>query len=58
MHELGGRAKAMVVTGSRLSAVKYKKAFDRYIRGKGCHGIRALVAFPGSIEDDDVPGSS
>ncbi|RUU62925.1 type I restriction endonuclease subunit R, partial [Mesorhizobium sp. M7A.T.Ca.TU.009.01.1.1] len=31
MHELGGRAKAMVVTGSRLAAVKYKLAFDRYI---------------------------
>jgi type I restriction enzyme R subunit len=58
MHELGGRAKAMVVTGSRLSAVKYKKAFDRYIRDKGYLGIRALVAFSGTVEDDDVPGSS
>jgi type I restriction enzyme, R subunit len=58
MHELGGRAKAMVVTGSRLSAVKYKKAFDRYIRDKGYQGIRALVAFSGSVEDDEVPGSS
>ncbi|WP_119419986.1 type I restriction endonuclease subunit R [Desertibaculum subflavum] len=58
MRELGGRAKAMVVTGSRLSAVKYKKAFDRYIRDKGYQGIRALVAFSGSVEDDDVPGSS
>ena len=36
MHELGGRAKAMVVTGSRLAAVKYKLAFDRYIRDQGC----------------------
>ncbi|MEM1126695.1 MAG: DEAD/DEAH box helicase family protein, partial [Bacteroidota bacterium] len=32
LHEIGGRAKAMVVTGSRLAAVKYKLAFDRYIR--------------------------
>ena len=31
MRELGGRAKAMVVTGSRLAAVKYKLAFDRYV---------------------------
>ena len=37
MHELGGRAKAMVVTGSRLAAVKYKLAFDRYIKGSGLH---------------------
>jgi type I restriction enzyme R subunit len=58
MHELGGRAKAMVVTGSRLSAVKYKKAFDAYIRERGYQGIRALVAFSGTVEDDDAPGSS
>jgi type I restriction enzyme R subunit len=58
MHELGGRAKAMVVTGSRLAAVKYKQAFDRYIRSKGYTGIRALVAFSGSVEDPDVPGSA
>lgn len=58
MHELGGRAKAMVVTGSRLSAVKYKQAFDRYIRDKGYVGIRALVAFSGTVEDPDLPGSA
>lgn len=58
MHELGGRAKAMVVTGSRLSAVKYKRAFDRYIHDKGYQGIRALVAFSGTVEDPDDPGSA
>jgi type I restriction enzyme R subunit len=58
LHELGGRAKAMVVTASRLSAIRYKKAFDRYINDKGYHGIRALVAFSGSVEDPDLPGSS
>ena len=58
MHELGGRAKAMVVTGSRLSAVKYKQAFDAYIRERGYHGIRALVAFSGTVEDPDAPGTS
>jgi type I restriction enzyme R subunit len=58
MHELGGRAKAMVVTASRLSAVKYKQAFDRYIRDKGYSGIRALVAFSGTVEDPDRPGES
>jgi hypothetical protein len=56
MHELGGRAKAMVVTASRLSAVKYKKAFDGYIKDKGYSGIRALVAFSGTVEDPDLPG--
>ena len=58
MHELGGRAKAMVVTGSRLAAVKYKLAFDRYIKAQGYDGIRSLVAFSGTVEDPDDPGSS
>ncbi|TCH97255.1 type I restriction endonuclease subunit R [Roseococcus sp. SYP-B2431] len=58
MHELGGRAKAMVVTGSRLAAVKYKMAFDRYIQEKGYTGIRALVAFSGTVEDPADPGSA
>ena len=58
MHELGGRAKAMVVTGSRLAAVKYKLAFDRYITERGYAGIRSLVAFSGTVEDPDDPGSS
>ena len=58
MHELGGRAKAMVVTGSRLVAVKYKQAFDRYIKDKGYTGIRALVAFSGTVEDPDQPDAT
>lgn len=58
MHELGGRAKAMVVTGSRLAAVKYKRAFDRYIKSNGYTGIRSLVAFSGTVEDPEDPGSS
>jgi len=58
MHELGGRAKAMVVTGSRLAAVKYKLAFDHYIKEQGYTGIRSLVAFSGIVEDPDAPGSS
>ena len=58
MCELGGRAKAMVVTGARLAAVKYKLAFDRYIDDQGYTGIRSLVAFSGTVEDPDDPGSS
>ena len=30
-HKIGGRAKAMVVTDSRLHAVRYKQTFDKYI---------------------------
>ncbi len=55
-HKIGGRAKAMVVTSSRLSAVRYKQAFDKYIAEKGYTGIRTLVAFSGTVVDPDVPG--
>ncbi|MCD0276865.1 type I restriction endonuclease subunit R [Xanthomonas campestris pv. campestris] len=58
MHELGGRAKAMVVTGSRLAAVKYKLAFDRYIKDNRYDGIRSLVAFSGTVEDPEDPSAS
>ena len=58
MHEIGGRARAMVVTGSRLAAVKYKKAFDKYVRDHGYTEIRSLVAFSGTVEDPDDPGAS
>jgi len=53
-HKIGGHAKAMVVTGSRLEAVCYKQSFDRYIAEKG-YPIRTLVAFSGTVEDDQVP---
>ncbi|SFE67352.1 type I restriction endonuclease subunit R [Nitrosomonas sp. Nm166] len=53
-HKIGGHAKAMVVTGSRLEAVRYKQAFDRYITEKG-YPIKSLVAFSGTVEDDKLP---
>lgn len=56
-HKIGGHAKAMVVTGSRLEAVRYKQAFDRYIQEKG-YPIKSLVAFSGTVEDDKIPEKS
>ena len=50
-HKVGGRAKAMVVTGSRLEAVRYKQSFDAYIKAKG-YAIKSLVAFSGAVADD------
>ena len=54
-HKIGGRAKAMVVTGSRLEAVRYKQSFDRYIQEKG-YAIKSLVAFSGMVVDDKLAG--
>lgn len=56
-HKIGGRAKAMVVTGSRLEAVRYKQSFDRYIQEKG-YPIRSLVAFSGKVQDDKLVGTA
>ncbi|MBI2059385.1 MAG: DEAD/DEAH box helicase family protein [Nitrospirae bacterium] len=56
MHKIGGRAKAMVVTSSRLHAVRYKLEFDKYIKEKGYRGIKTLVAFSGRVIDPDVRG--
>lgn len=55
-HKIGGRAKAMVVTSSREHAVRYKRAFDQYIKEKGYSDIKSLVAFSGSITLDELPG--
>ncbi|GAB4200759.1 MAG: DEAD/DEAH box helicase family protein [Roseiflexaceae bacterium] len=49
---LGGQAKAMVVTGSRKEAVRYKRALDAYIRQQGYH-LAALVAFSGEVSDPE-----
>ena len=53
MHLLGGQAKAMVVTGSRKEAVRYKVAFDKYIAEHNCANICALVAFSGEVTFSD-----
>lgn len=51
-HKIGGRAKAMVVTGSRLHAVRYKQEFDRYLQQQGYTDMKTLVAFSGKVVDE------
>lgn len=50
---LDGKAKAMVVTSSRLAAVRYKRAFDKYVAEHGYTDVAALVAFSGEVTDDE-----
>jgi len=50
---LEGKAKAMVVVGSRKEAVRWKLAIDAYIKEKG-YGIGTLVAFSGEVEDPET----
>jgi type I restriction enzyme R subunit len=48
--QIGGLAKAMIVTRSRRHAVRYRLAVDRYLKERG-YPFKALVAFSGSVED-------
>jgi type I restriction enzyme R subunit len=49
---LDGHAKAMAVTDSRKSAVRYKLAIDSFIAKKG-YGYGTLVAFSGTVQDPE-----
>ncbi|TCI75896.1 type I restriction endonuclease subunit R [Exiguobacterium sp. SH0S1] len=53
-RKIGGRAKAMVVTASRLHAVRYKVAFDRYINEMGYNDLKTVVAFSGTVQDGGI----
>ena len=56
MQELGGTAKAMVVTASRPAAVKYKLAFEKYINQHSYNDMSCFVAFSGKVKLDEQPG--
>jgi type I restriction enzyme R subunit len=49
-HAIRGRAKAMIVTRSRLHAVRYKLALDAYLQERS-YPWKALVAFSGTVRD-------
>jgi type I restriction enzyme R subunit len=48
--KLGGKAKAMIVTSSRLHAVRYRLAVDAHLQGIGSPH-KALVAFTDTVKD-------
>lgn len=50
-HLIGGNAKAMLVTGSRLHAVRYFFEFQKYITEKRYDDLGILVAFSGAVKD-------
>lgn len=53
-NKIGGKAKAMVVTASRLHAVRYYHEFKRYIESKGYDDLDILVAFSGVVKDGEI----
>lgn len=52
-HKIGGRAKAMIVTASRLHAVRYLFEMRRYIESQGYKDLDVLVAFSGTVNDHE-----
>jgi len=56
--KIGGKAKAMVVTASRLHALRYYFEFKKYLEEKGYSHIKPLVAFSGKIADPDLPNKT
>jgi len=53
-HKISGHAKAMVVTSSRLHAVRYKEAIDKYILEHQYVDLSTLVAFSGKVIDENI----
>ncbi|MBA2850841.1 type I restriction enzyme R subunit [Methanococcus maripaludis] len=51
--KINGQAKAMIVTPSRLHAVRYYKEFKKYIKAKGYDDLDVLIAFSGTVKDGD-----
>lgn len=49
---LKGKGKAMVVVSSRLEAVRWQLAIDKYIKDRG-YPLRTLVAFSGEVNDKE-----
>lgn len=50
---INGRAKAMILTRSRLHAVRYRQVLDRYLKKRG-YPYQALVAFSGTVKDPET----
>ncbi|MDD7643158.1 MAG: DEAD/DEAH box helicase family protein [bacterium] len=53
MKKIGGRGKMMVVTDSRLAAVRYFHEIKKYIAEHHYSDVDVLTAFSGSVQDGD-----
>ena len=52
-----GKGKMMVVTSSRLAAVRYFHEVQKYIKEKGYEDLQVMIAFSGIVKDPDDPNS-
>lgn len=56
-HKIGGHGKMMVVTASRLAAVRYYHEIKRYLEQNNYDDIEIMIAFSGSLKDPVIPQS-
>ena len=56
-HKIGGLGKMMLVTASRLAAVRYYHEIKRYLEQNDYDDIEIMIAFSGSLKDPDNPNS-
>ena len=52
-QKIKGKGKMMVVTASRLAAVRYYHEIKNYLESNGYYDVEILAAFSGSIKDPD-----
>ena len=55
-HKIGGKGKMMVVTASRLAAVRYYHEIKKYLEENNYKDVEILIAFSGSIKDPEEKG--
>lgn len=53
--KIGGQGKMMVVTASRLAAVRYYHEIQKYLKANGYDDVEIMIAFSGTIKDPDDP---
>lgn len=54
-HKISGLGKMMVVTASRLAAVRYYHEIKRYLEQNNYDDVEIMIAFSGSLKDPDDP---
>ncbi len=54
--KIGGRGKMMVVTSSRLAAVRYFRNIEQYIKDNNYNDMEIFIAFSGSLKDPELAG--
>ena len=53
--KISGQGKMMVVTASRLAAVRYYHEIQKYLKANGYDDVEIMIAFSGTIKDPDDP---